>query len=53
METTEQLISEVEKRPVLWNTSDESYKDRNKKNEVWLKVTSALYEDFSNNTVSS
>lgn len=29
---TEQLIQEVKKRPVLWDTSDESYKDRNKKN---------------------
>jgi len=42
---TEQLISEVEKRPVLWNTSDESYKDR-KKNEAWLNVTSALHENL-------
>ncbi|KAE9542397.1 hypothetical protein AGLY_003524 [Aphis glycines] len=47
---TEQLISEVEKRPVLWDTSDIDYKDRNKKNEAWLQVTSALYENFSNNT---
>ncbi|KAF0721034.1 Uncharacterized protein FWK35_00026634 [Aphis craccivora] len=47
---TEQLISEVEKRPVLWDTSDTDYKDRNKKNEAWLNVTSALYENFSNNT---
>lgn len=47
---TEQLISEVEKRPVLWDTSYEDYKDRNKKNVTWLKVTSALYEYFSNNT---
>lgn len=47
---TEQLISEVEKRPVLWDTSDDDYKDRNKKNEAWLKVTSVLYENLSNNT---
>lgn len=47
---TEQLISEVEKRPVLWDMSDTDYKDRNKKNEAWLNVTSALYEIFSNNT---
>lgn len=47
---TEQLISEVEKRPVLWDTSNEDYKDRNKKNEAWLNVTSALYDNFSNNT---
>jgi len=47
---TEQLISEVEKRPVLWDTSDEDYKDRNKKNEAWLNVTSALYDYFSINT---
>jgi hypothetical protein len=36
METTEKLITEVEKRPVLWDTSDESYKHRNKKNEDLL-----------------
>lgn len=42
----EQLISEVEKRPVLWDTSDEKYKDRNKNNEAWLDVTSALYEHY-------
>jgi hypothetical protein len=53
METTEQLISEVEKRPVLWNMFDESYKDKNKKNEAWLNVTSALNENYSNNIVNS
>lgn len=43
---TEQLISEIEKRPVLWDTSDIDYKDRNKKNEAWLKVTSAFMKIF-------
>lgn len=40
------LISEVEKRPVIWDTSSEAYKDRNKRNESWIEVCQALYSDF-------
>jgi len=29
----ELLITEIEKRPVLWDVSDDLYKDRNKKND--------------------
>lgn len=38
----ELLISEVQKYEVLWNTADEDYKDKFKKNGAWMKVASSL-----------
>lgn len=32
------LINEVQKRPLLWNTADENYKDKIKKNTAWIEV---------------
>lgn len=41
------LIAEVQKRPVLWDTTDEEYKDRNRKNTAWIEVAEAVCsEDF-------
>jgi len=34
----ELLITEIEKRPVLWDVSDDLYKDRNKKNDGWMEL---------------
>lgn len=46
----ELLISEVEKRVVLWDTSSEDYKDKNKKNKAWKEVAVSLYETFDSKT---
>lgn len=43
---TKLLISEVEKRTIIWDTSHEDYKDKNKKNEAWIEVCSTLIENF-------
>ncbi|KAG5862911.1 hypothetical protein JTB14_018892 [Gonioctena quinquepunctata] len=41
------LIAEVQKRRVLWDTTDEEYKDRNTKNTAWTEVAEAVCsEDF-------
>lgn len=42
----ELLISEVQKYEVLWNTADEGYKDKVKKNGAWIKVASSLINSF-------
>lgn len=44
----ELLISEVEKRPTLWDTSNENYKDKTKKNSTWIEVASSLLSNFKN-----
>jgi len=46
----ELLITEIEKRPVLWDVSDELYKDRNKKNDGWMEVATVIFENFSEKT---
>lgn len=40
------LISEVQKYEVLWNTADEDYKDKLKKNGAWINVASSLINSF-------
>lgn len=46
----ELLITEIKKRPVLWDVSDESYKDRNKKNDGWMEVATVMSENFGEKT---
>lgn len=46
----ELLISEVEKRPVLWDVSDVQYKDRNKKNDGWMDVATVIFGNFGEKT---
>jgi hypothetical protein len=46
----ELLISEIEKRPVIWDVSDELYKDRNKKNDGWMEVATIVFENFGEKT---
>ncbi|XP_042863829.1 uncharacterized protein LOC122248078 [Penaeus japonicus] len=43
---TEQLITEVQTRPILWDSTMEDYKDKNAKVEAWLNVCRAIDEDF-------
>ncbi|XP_043668534.1 uncharacterized protein LOC122629305 [Vespula pensylvanica] len=43
---TELLISEVEKRGVIWDTSNEYYKDKNKKNAAWDEICSGLLKNY-------
>lgn len=42
----ELLITEIEKRPVIWDVSDELYKDRNKKNDGWMEVATVVIENL-------
>ena len=43
---TDLLISLVEARPVLWNKTDDIYKDRNETKRAWREVCICLQEDF-------
>ena len=43
---TDLLISLVEARPVLWDKTDDSYKDRSKTKKAWREVCVCLQEDF-------
>ena len=40
------LISQVEARPVLWDKTDDIYKDRNETKKAWREVCICLQEDF-------
>ena len=39
-------VSLVEDRPVLWDETDDSYKDRNEIKKAWTEVCICLQEDF-------
>ena len=43
---TDLLISLVEARPVLWEKTDDSYKDRNETKKAWTEVCICLQEGF-------
>jgi hypothetical protein len=42
----ELLIALVEERPVLWDKSDDIYKDRDATRKAWNEVCLGLKEDF-------
>lgn len=42
----ELLINAVQQHPVLWDTSDNDYKDKIKKSNAWVQVSKRLFEDF-------
>jgi len=43
---TDLLISLVEIRPVLWDTTDDICKDRNEPKKAWTEVCICLQEGF-------
>ena len=43
---TDLLISLVEARPVLWDKTDDIYKDRKETKNAWREVCICLQEDF-------
>jgi len=43
---TDLLISLVEARSVLWDKTDDIYKDRNETEKVWREVCICLQKDF-------
>jgi hypothetical protein len=43
---TDLLMSLVEARPVLWDKTDDIYKDRNETKKAWKEVCICLQEDF-------
>ncbi|XP_076054585.1 uncharacterized protein LOC143033254 [Oratosquilla oratoria] len=47
---TEEFISEVEKRPALWDPSKEEYKNKNKKEEAWSEVCRSTYQNYEEKT---
>lgn len=40
------LISLIEERPVLWDTSDEHYKNKFIKQDAWKSVCESLFPNF-------
>jgi hypothetical protein len=44
----ETLISAVQHHPLLWDTTDADYKDKNKKHQAWVEVSKILFEDYDN-----
>jgi hypothetical protein len=46
----EMLINESYLRPVLWDTSTDYYKNKNKKTTVWRGVACAVFKDMKKNT---
>lgn len=46
----ELVISEVEKRVVLWDSSSRIIKIRITKNNAWKEVASSLFETFASKT---
>jgi len=43
---TDLLISVVEARPVLWDKTDDIYKDRKETKKAWKEACICLQEDF-------
>ena len=43
---TDLLISLVEARPLLWNKTDDIYKDRNDTKKAWRVLCICVQEDF-------
>ncbi|MPC71184.1 hypothetical protein E2C01_065456 [Portunus trituberculatus] len=43
---TEEYISELEKRPALWDPWKDEYKNKNKKEEAWLEVCRSIYQNY-------
>ena len=43
---TDLLISLVEARPVLWDKTEDTYKDRIETKKAWREVCICLQEDF-------
>ncbi|XP_073830431.1 uncharacterized protein [Musca autumnalis] len=45
---TEKIIAEVKKRPVIWDSTEECYKNKTMKNDAWLEVAASLEKNFKN-----
>ncbi len=43
----DRLITEVHLLPILWNSSNRDYKDRNKKEVAWATVAENLFENYT------
>lgn len=43
---TELLISTVEQKPCIWDTSSENYKNRDLKNNAWEEVAEIVIQNF-------
>ncbi|XP_013106728.1 uncharacterized protein LOC106086549 [Stomoxys calcitrans] len=47
---SEQIISEVKKRPVIWDSTEECYKNKNMKMDAWMDVAASIEPTFRNMT---
>lgn len=45
-------INEVLKRPLMWNTACENYKEKTKKKTAWSEITISFISDFQDKNVS-
>lgn len=45
---TELLITAIEQKPCIWDTSSEDYKNRDAKIKAWDEVAEILLHDFVN-----
>ncbi|CAB3246138.1 unnamed protein product [Arctia plantaginis] len=43
---TEQLITEVQNKPCIWNFSAVDYNEKDAKHQAWIEIAVALHEDF-------
>lgn len=43
---TEMFISEVEKRPALYNARHKEYSDRDLKYKLWDEIAAAMYKNW-------
>jgi hypothetical protein len=41
------FISLVQERPCLWDSSDDSYKDKFIKQEAWKSICEIIYENYN------
>jgi hypothetical protein len=42
------LLSAIRQRPLLWDSEDTDYKDKNKRSHAWVEVSKVLFDDYDN-----
>jgi len=43
----ERLISEIQNRPCIWDTSSQEYKNRDQKQQDWVTVAVSMNENWT------
>ncbi|KAG0711362.1 hypothetical protein GWK47_002328 [Chionoecetes opilio] len=47
----EAFIAEIEKRPCIWDSATEEYKDKGQRTNAWVQVCRFTYQDYEEKTV--